>query len=82
MTEAITFADLEKLLLKLNFVARSTSGTHKVFEYLPLGTVLVFPPYQPQETVRPIHLISVRKTLVENGLISVAAFDGFLEKIA
>jgi predicted RNA binding protein YcfA (HicA-like mRNA interferase family) len=82
MTEAITFADLEKLLLKLSFVARATSGTHKVFEYAPLGTVLVFPPYQPKDLVQPIHLISTRKTLVENGLISIAAFDGFLEKTA
>jgi hypothetical protein len=82
MTEAITFADLEKLLLKLNFVVRPTSGHHRVFEYIPLGTVLVFPPYQPTDIVQPMHLISTRKTLVENGLISLAAFEGFLEKIA
>lgn len=79
--EAITFADLEKLLLRLGFVACETAGTQKVFRHLVSDTVLVFPAYQPQDLVRPIHLVGVRKMLVEKDLISQAAFEGALEKV-
>ncbi|MER3435993.1 MAG: hypothetical protein C4288_22110 [Leptolyngbya sp. ERB_1_1] len=79
--EIITFSDLEKLLFRLGFVSCETTGTHKVFQHSASDTILIFPAYQPQEPLRAIHLASARKALVEKDLISLAAFEGALEKI-
>lgn len=81
MPEEITFADLEKLLFKLGFIPYETVGSQQVFQYPPLGTLVILPGYEKQEPIRPIYLVAVRTTLVANGLISPAAFDGFLEKV-
>ncbi|WP_446880057.1 type II toxin-antitoxin system HicA family toxin [Phormidesmis sp. 146-33] len=81
MSEDVTFADLEKLLLRLGFICRQTVGTHQVFQHAASSTLIVLPGYKPQELLRPVHLVSVRKILAENGLITSAAFDGFLEKV-
>ncbi|GAP95151.1 hypothetical protein [Leptolyngbya sp. NIES-2104] len=79
--EIITFSDLEKLLFRLGFVSCETIGTQKVFQHSASDTIFIFPAYQLQEPLRAIHLASVRKTLVEKDLISLAAFEGALEKI-
>jgi predicted RNA binding protein YcfA (HicA-like mRNA interferase family) len=81
MHKEITFADLEKLLSKLGFSRCQTGGSQQVFQYPPLGTLIVLPNYEEQETIRPIHLVAVQRTLIENDLISSAVFDGFLEKV-
>lgn len=77
----MTFADLERLLLKLGFIACQTVGNHQVFQHPASNTLIVLPRYEPQEFLRPVHLVSVRKILTENGLMTIAAFDGFLEKV-
>ncbi len=79
--ENITFADLEKLLLKLGFISCKTSVPQKFFQHQPSDTLIVLPPYQPQDILRPIHVLAVQTQLVERGLISQAAFEGALEKI-
>ncbi|UBF24532.1 type II toxin-antitoxin system HicA family toxin [Kovacikia minuta CCNUW1] len=81
MTHEITFADIEKLFLKLGFAPSNTAGTQQVFRHSALGTLIVLPDYDHQESIRPIHLTTIRKILVENGLMTPAAFDGFLEKV-
>jgi hypothetical protein len=79
--ENITFSDLEKLPFRLGFVSCETAGTQKVFQHSASDTILIFPAYQPQEPLRSIHLMGVRKMLVEKDLITLAAFEGALEKI-
>jgi hypothetical protein len=81
MPENITFDDLERLLAKLGFTPCEATASQRVFEYPPLSTLVVLPSYKAQELIRPIHLVAVRRTLIDNGLITAAAFDGFLEKI-
>jgi predicted RNA binding protein YcfA (HicA-like mRNA interferase family) len=75
MTKALTFAELEKLLLELGFVRQSVQGTHQVFQYPALGTLVVLPGYKSQDWVHPAHLVSVRRVLAENGLMSTTEFD-------
>jgi predicted RNA binding protein YcfA (HicA-like mRNA interferase family) len=77
----IIFADLEKLLLRLGFVNCPSTGTQRVFQHADSETVIVLPAYETDELVRPIHLVGMRKILVENGLITSAAFDGYMEKV-
>jgi len=81
MANEITFAASEKLLSALGFTPYPTTGSQRVFQYPPLGTMVVLPDYRHQSFIQPIHLVAVRKILIENGLITPAAFDGFLEKV-
>jgi predicted RNA binding protein YcfA (HicA-like mRNA interferase family) len=75
MTNKVTFAELEKLLLELGFVYQSVQGSHKVFQYPALSTLVVLPGYKGQDLVHQIHLISVRRILSENDLMSTTEFD-------
>ncbi len=48
MTKKVTFAELEKLLIELGFVRQIVQGTHLVFQYSALGTLVVLPGYNSQ----------------------------------
>lgn len=78
----VKFAELEQLLLSIGFVEVPTAGSHKVYEYSPLGTLVVLPGYEQQANVRTMHLVAVRKILDENGLMDRDMFTSFLEKVA
>ncbi|WP_155752734.1 type II toxin-antitoxin system HicA family toxin [Scytonema sp. UIC 10036] len=78
----IKFAELEKLLLSIGFVEVPTTGSHKVYEYSPLGTLVVLPGYEQQANVRAMHLVAVRKILDENGLMDRDMFTTFLAPVA
>jgi predicted RNA binding protein YcfA (HicA-like mRNA interferase family) len=75
MLNNITFAELEQLLLGLGFVSQPAQGTHRVFLYPALGTLVVLPGYNKNDWVHPAHLVSVRKILAENELMSAKTFD-------
>jgi predicted RNA binding protein YcfA (HicA-like mRNA interferase family) len=78
----IKFAELEKLLMGIGFVEVPTTGSHKVYEYSPLGTLIVLPGYEQQANVRAMHLVAVRKILDENGLMNRDMFTSFLAHVA
>lgn len=78
----IKFAELEKLLLSIGFVEVPTTGSHKVYEYPVLGTLVVLPGYEQQANVRTMHLVAVRKILDENGLMDRNMFTSFLAHVA
>ncbi|MUH00996.1 addiction module toxin, HicA family [Scytonema sp. UIC 10036] len=82
MIRDIKFAELEKLLLSIGFVEVPTTGSHKVYEYSPLGTLVVLPGYEQQANVRAMHLVAVRKILDENGLMDRDMFTTFLAPVA
>ena len=82
MIRDIKFVELEQLLLSIGFVEVPTTGSHKVYEYSPLGTLVVLPGYEQQANVRTMHLVAVRKILDENGLMNRDVFTSFLEKVA
>jgi predicted RNA binding protein YcfA (HicA-like mRNA interferase family) len=81
MLRNITFTELEELLLRLGFTLEPTAGSHHVFQYPSSGALVVLPGYEKKAYVDTVHLVSVRRILVENGLIDQIAFDSFLEKI-
>ena len=76
MTKRVTFAELEKLLLELGFVPQTVQGAHQVFQYPALGILVILPGYKSQDWVHPAHLVSVRRVLAENDLMSTTDFDG------
>ncbi|KAB8315304.1 type II toxin-antitoxin system HicA family toxin [Tolypothrix campylonemoides VB511288] len=82
MHRDIIFSELEKYLLKLGFTTLPTTGSHKVFQYPSSGVLVILPAYDQQAYVHPVHLVAVRRILIENELIDKNAFDSFLEKVA
>ncbi|NMG21252.1 type II toxin-antitoxin system HicA family toxin [Brasilonema bromeliae] len=82
MHRDIIFNELEKYLLKLGFTALRTSGSHKVFQHPSSEALVILPAYEQQAYVHPVHLLAVRRILIENELIDRNAFDSFLEKVA
>jgi predicted RNA binding protein YcfA (HicA-like mRNA interferase family) len=75
MTKRVTFAELEKLLIELGFVPQSVQGAHRVFQNPALSTLVVLPGYKSQDWVHPAHLVSIKKVLTENDLMSAGTFD-------
>ncbi|WP_199332508.1 hypothetical protein [Anabaena catenula] len=51
-------------------------------EPLLSGTLVILPAYEQQAYIQPVHLVAVRRVLVENGLINTNSFDSFLGKVA
>ncbi|MEH1782847.1 MAG: type II toxin-antitoxin system HicA family toxin [Nostoc sp.] len=82
MVRNIQFIDLEELLLKAGFAKVATTGSQQVYQYPSSGTLVILPPYEQQAYVQPVHLVAVRRVLLENDLISMNTFDRFLEKVA
>ncbi|NEP62731.1 MAG: addiction module toxin, HicA family [Symploca sp. SIO2G7] len=81
MSRTITFAELEKLLLKLGFTALPTTGNHQVFKHQGSGALVVLPDYLKQAWVDTTHLVAVRRILLEYELLKEESFDLFFAKI-
>ena len=82
MVRDIQFTNLEPLLFKIGFTKVPTTGSQQVYQYPLSGTLVILPAYEKQAYVQPVHLIAVRRILVENGLINTNSFDSFLGKVA
>ncbi len=81
MVRDIQFTDLEQLLFKIGFTKVPTTGSQQVYQYPSSGTLVILPAYEQQAYVQPVHLVAVRRILVENGLININTFDNFMGKI-
>jgi len=82
MVRDIQFIDLEQLLFKIGFAKVSTTGSQQVYQYPLSGTLVILPAYEQQAYVQLVHLVAVRRVLIENGLINTNTFHSFLEKVA
>ena len=80
MTKKVTFATLENLLFSLSFKQVQTAGYQQVFQESNSETLVVLPAYSKKSSVRPVHLVAVKKTLVENGLIDPDIFDQYINE--
>jgi len=77
----ITYAQLTRLLLDVGFEDRSVRGSHRAFFHSGSDTWVSFSDYAAGEVpVRPVDLASVRKHLVEKGLLKEADFAKLLWK--
>jgi len=80
MTKTSTFADLRQLLKDLGFHESTFREKFIRFADDQSDTVFVLPHYQPQDCVRPVDLLVVRRFLDERGLMGAEEFDRFLDK--
>ena len=76
---AILYKDLVDLMTSLGFRDESVPGSHRAFRHAGSGTLILFSPLSHDEAiVRDEDLVSVRRHLVEKGLVRIRDFDRFL----
>jgi len=72
----VTINDLNRYLLKLGFVNESVKNSHRLYRHDPSGTLIILAEGDDL-AIRREDLISIRRHLVENGLVSEAEFHRF-----
>ena len=79
-TETVIYGQIYRLLLDLGFVEESVKGPHLAFLHSDSETVILFAEHrQERDPVTDEDQASVRRHLVENGLVSEKAIARFLE---
>lgn len=81
MRKQITFAGLERALLKTGFVVTRSNGGPKVFRHQATDTMVILPALPGERGVDAVHLVAVSRTLDEKGVIEREAFQELLEGI-
>lgn len=76
MRKAITPREVEKILFKMGFEKRATRGSHHVFSH-PDSKAIVLLPSQSRH-MRMAHLSAVRRTVIEQGILSKEEVDKLL----
>lgn len=78
MVEHITYGHLYRLLSDLEFVVDPACQPCKVYRRGDSNTVIVLACRKRGEPARSADLVSVRRHLVDTGLIAEQDFEGFL----
>ncbi len=87
MNISIRFMVLRRLLIDLGFeetpyrVEKPIPSSHVVFRHPESGVLLIMNQQRPKEKIDPATLISVRKHLVESGMVEQEAFENLLHKV-
>jgi len=79
MNSALTYGELAALLNQLGFQSISSSGPQQVFQNPTFDALIALPPSSPTEPVRPHHLATIRKLVVERGIADSEILDRLLE---
>lgn len=75
MNSTITYGELDALLGRIGFRPVKTAGPQKVFENPSFDALIVLPPVNAHECVRPHHLASVRRLVIEKGIADSATLE-------
>ena len=75
-----TYCELEQMLQEMGFVPILTTGTHRPYRHPETDTVVVLPDHDDTESVVPIQMVAIRRTVLERGVIEEDDFDMLLEK--
>ncbi|OUL19572.1 hypothetical protein BV378_32665 [Nostoc sp. RF31YmG] len=78
MLRNIQFTDLEQLFLKIGFTKVPIARSQQIYQSSSSGALIILPAYEQQEYIQSVHLVAVRRVLLENGLINSNTFDSFL----
>ena len=81
-SERITYGQLHRLLVGLEFEDVPVKQKWKAYRHAPSDTLILLPDRQPNQRARAPELISVRRHLVENGIVNEDEFDQFLAEAA
>lgn len=78
MSNAVTYADLDRLLGDAGLVARRPNDSRLVYLLPPDDILLIFPFRLPDQIVDPFHLAASRRMLVDRGLVEDEDFECWL----
>jgi len=81
MIKNILFSELKNFLFHLDFTLFPTQGFHYIFKHSQSDTLIVLPKYRENAYVDRIHLVAIKRILLEHSLIDPLIFDNFQEKI-
>ena len=70
-----TYGQLIDFLALLGFVDESVPGSHRAFRHTESGIVILFADAETNAHVRAEDLFSVRRHLIDGGLLDVEKFD-------
>lgn len=79
-TADVSYNRLARILIGLGFVESRQEGKWKAYRNADRDVLVVWPDRPGDERARQRDLASVRRHLVENGLISSGDFDRFLQE--
>jgi predicted RNA binding protein YcfA (HicA-like mRNA interferase family) len=72
----MSYGALERILLQLGFERVATKGPQVVYRHPESDSLVMLPPGEPTDMLDEIHTVTVRRFLVERGLVEDAdAFD-------
>ena len=78
MDRHITYGQLYQLLLDLRFVYEPVQPSGRGYRHDESDTLILLGDREHSMQARAVDLVSVRRHLVDNGLIDEQDFDGFL----
>jgi hypothetical protein len=73
-----TYAELDRLLMALDFQVAQSEGRCKTYWHQPSDTVILLPAERPRTAVREADLASVRIHLAGRGVLDEIAFAEFV----
>ncbi|NES99483.1 MAG: type II toxin-antitoxin system HicA family toxin [Sphaerospermopsis sp. SIO1G1] len=76
------FQDLKQFLFKLGFKLIPTSGNHLIFKHSASQALVILPLYKDKSYVERIHLVTVRRILIEYDLIDKSEIDFIFTKVS
>jgi hypothetical protein len=80
MDNAVTYRQLHRLLIDLRFVDEPADERWKAFRHGDTGTLILLARHRPSLRAREADVVSVRRQLVDNGLIEEIDFEDFLSQ--
>lgn len=77
VNQPVTYGRLSETLIRLGFVRRDTAE-YVAFKNPEYDALIAFPVLQPQEIVRPAHLLAAQATVTASGVASESTFRRML----
>jgi hypothetical protein len=77
-TRSVTYGDIYRLLAQLDFVDVSSECPWKAYRHDATDTLILLARCEPESPARPADLVSVRRQVVDNGLVNQHDFERML----
>lgn len=81
MQKKILYSQLKTFLFELQFILVPMEEKYLVFRHPESEALIALPHYEPDAAIAKVHLILIRRILIEYGLGEEESFNDFLEKV-
>lgn len=76
--KTISYRRLERILLGMGLLKKEVHGSHRLFSY-PNSDIRIVLPIVPRMQVSNSQIAAVRRTIIENGIMTLEEFEKLLE---